>query len=183
MTTTLLSADEYFAMGDTLPRWTQLIQGEVIVSHPRLRHQRLVSHIHVSIVNWSNVKRNRGESPHTVDIRIDDLNVVAPDVLWFAEGRLPDDAVYLTILPDVAVEVRSPSTWRYDVGVKYSMYERAGLPELWLVDSEANTVLVFRRSSPTAPTFDVAHELGVGETLTSPLLPEFSLDVTDLFNR
>jgi Uma2 family endonuclease len=183
MTTTLLSAEEYFAMGDTLPRWTQLIQGEVIVSHPRLRHQRLVSHIHVSIVNWSHQKPNRGECPHTVDIRIDDLNVVAPDVLWFSEGRLPDDAVYLSIIPDLAVEVRSPSTWRYDVGIKYSMYERAGLPELWLVDTEANTVLVFRRSSPKSPTFDVALELGAGDVLTSPLLQEFSLDVTELFDR
>jgi hypothetical protein len=38
-------------------------------------------------------------------------------------------------LPDLAVEVRSPSTWRYDVGKKKATYERGGLPELWPVDT------------------------------------------------
>jgi Uma2 family endonuclease len=70
-----------------------------------------------SLATWSSESPGRGDTPQTADLRIEDSNVVAPDVLWFAEGRLPDDAVYLTILPDQAVEVRSPSTWRYDVGV------------------------------------------------------------------
>jgi hypothetical protein len=63
MTVTLLSADEYLATGETRSRWTQLIQGEVIVNGPRLRHQRLVSHIHVSLVNWTSQTVGRGESP------------------------------------------------------------------------------------------------------------------------
>ena len=49
-------------------------------------------------------------------------------------------------MPDLAVEVRSPSTWRYDVGAKKDGYERHGLPELWLVDTEARSVLVYRRA-------------------------------------
>ena len=53
-------------------------------------------------------------------------------------------------LPDLAIEIRSPSTWRYDIGAKKSVYEREGLPELWLVDGDANVVLVFRRSAPGA---------------------------------
>ena len=44
-------------------------------------------------------------------------------------------------MPDIAVEVRSPSTWRYDIGAKKSGYERRGLPELWLVDTRADEVL------------------------------------------
>ncbi len=53
------------------------------------------------------------------------------------------------------VDVRSPSTWRYDIGTKKSVYEREGLPELWLVDTDAGVLLVFRRSTPKAPSFDV----------------------------
>jgi len=47
-------------------------------------------------------------------------------------------------------EVRSASTSRYDIGAKKAAHERAGLPELWLVDTAADEVLVFRRSSPQA---------------------------------
>jgi len=85
-------------------------------------------------------------------------------------------------MPDLAVEVRSPSTWRYDVGAKKSAYERYGLPELWLVDTAAEAVLAFHRSAPAAPTFDLALELAAGDRLTSPLLPGFGVEVGELFS-
>ena len=44
-------------------------------------------------------------------------------------------------------------------------------------------MLVFRRSSPKAAEFDVELELEVGESLTSPLLPGFTLDLAALFDR
>ncbi len=86
-------------------------------------------------------------------------------------------------MPDLAAEVRSPSTWRYDIGAKKAGYERHGLPELWLVDTAAEEVLVFRRSSPGATAFDVALELDRSQRLESPLLPGFGLDPAELFPR
>ena len=79
-------------------------------------------------------------------------------------------------MPDLVVEVRSPSTWRFDIGAKKDNYERYGVGELWLVDTAAYVVFVFRRSTPDAPRFDVSLEFGPGETLTS-LLPGFALAV------
>ncbi len=71
--------------------------------------------------------------------------------------------------------MRSPSTWRYDVGAKWLAYERPGLTELWLVDTDSRTVIVCRRSDGTASTFDVLLEVAAGEQLTSPQLPGFAL--------
>jgi hypothetical protein len=51
--------------------------------------------------------------------------------------------------------------------------------ELWLVDFTC--VLVFRRSDPKRPDFDVALELTPEETLTSPLLPGFALPLVELY--
>jgi len=79
--------------------------------------------------------------------------------------------------------VRSPSTWRYDVGTKKRSYEREGISELWLVDIPVDTVLVFRRSYPVSAGFDVALELVAGEVLSTPLLPELGLDLAALFDR
>jgi Uma2 family endonuclease len=58
-----------------------------------------------------------------------------------------------------------------------------GLPELWLVDSKADSVLVYGRSKPEAPDFDVALELGRGEALESPALRGFSVGLSALFER
>ncbi len=183
MTATLLTSDEYIATGDTRPRWTQLINGEVIVNNPTIRHQKVVSYIHHRFMSWMEAKSGRGQSPGQIDVKIDSDNVFAPDVLWLSEGRLPRDGTHFDGAPDIAVEVRSPSTWRYDTTVKFRTYESIGVGEVWLVDTASNTVLVYRRSNPAELTFDVALELGGGDTLTSPLLKDFVLDINSLFDR
>lgn len=109
-------------------------------------------------------------------------NVYLPDVVWYCEGRAPgrDDRAPYPV-PDIAVEVRSPSTWHYDVGVKRANYERHGVAQLWLVDTTAHVILVFRRSASPTRYFDVSLELDAGESLTSPLLPGFTLSVGEIF--
>jgi Uma2 family endonuclease len=180
--TTLLTADQYLATGDERPRCTELIDGEVIVNTPIVRHQRIAARLRFLISVWCEAEPGRGESPDPIDAQLDTGNVFAPDVQWISAKRMPEaDAGHLVGPPDLAVEIRSPSTWRYDIGAKRATYERAGLPELWLIDSASNSILVCRRTLPTGATFDVTLEVGANETLTTPLLPGFELDVGQLF--
>ena len=179
-----LTADKFLELPLDEYRFTQLINGEIVVSEPTLRHQAIVLLIASSLRTWTGESSGRGKAGIPVDVVLDDRNVFAPDVWWVSEEHRPHpDARALDGPPDLAVEVRSPSTWRYDIGAKKASYEHYGLAELWLVDTESETVLVYRRSSPSAPEFDVALELGAGEALTSPLLPGFTLAVEDLFAR
>jgi Uma2 family endonuclease len=181
-----MTADEYLALADQLPRFTQLVDGEVVVSQPSLRHQDVVLEIALRIRQWVDAAPGRGRAGISPNVVLDDRNVYAPDVWWSSEARRPGpDDDYLRGPPDLAVEVRSPSTWRYDVHTKKAVYERHGLAELWLVDTVAESVLGFRRSSPEAPEFDVALEVSAADNglLTSPLLPAFALDLTALFAR
>ena len=111
-------------------------------------------------------------------------NYYVPDAWWIGPDRMVSGDVSLAPhYPDLVVEVRSPSTWRYDIGPKRRAYESAGVAELWLVDTESDTVMVNRRSSPDHPVFDVVDELGADAGVTSPLLPGFSLSVDELFDR
>jgi Uma2 family endonuclease len=57
----------------------------------------------------------------------------------------------------------------------------AGVPEAWFVDTASRSVLVFRRSRPDRPTFDVGVEVRADEELTSPLLPGFALRAATIF--
>lgn len=108
----------------------------------------------------------------------------APTLIWFAEAHVPADLDgYPDRVPDLCVEIRSQSTWQHDVGAKKRVYEAGGLPELWLVDDAAETVLVYRRSAPESKRFDVELELRCGQALTSPQLPSFSLALDELFER
>ena len=182
-TATRMTAEQYFAVSVEGDR-TQLIDGALVVNEPRLLHQvvqtRLVSALH----SWTQEAPGRGLASSPVDVVMSEHDVYGPDVVWIAEEHVPADwSELLPRVPDLAVEIRSPGTWRYDVGRKKSMYESGGLPELWLVDTEAEVVLVFRRSAPAVPGFDVALELGAGDALSSPQLPGFALGVGELFER
>jgi Uma2 family endonuclease len=178
--TALMTADEYLALGEGHPR-TQLVEGEVVLNAPQLPHQIVFGDLHFALQLWARADRGRGLVIAPLDVRLDDRNVYNPDILWYAEDRAPrrDDAPPYP-MPDIAVEIRSPSTWRYDVGVKKTIYERQGLAELWLVDTRAQTVLVFRRSGPEVKAFDVVLELEREERLESPQLPGFSLALSEL---
>ena len=183
LTSTRLTAEEYFALPPTDQR-TQLIDGEIVVTEPSVRHQRLTLELARSLTNWLADNPGHGEAGIPVDVHLDDWNVYAPDVWWVSEEARPArDAKRIVGPPALAVEVRSPSTWRYDVGTKKRIYERLGLAELWLVDTESDTVLVYRRSSPEVAEFDVELELGAGDALTTPLLPGLAIDLARLFDR
>ncbi len=176
-----MTAEEYLATGDE-ERRAELVDGEVVVTEPSWRHERVIGHLQFALESWVRAKAGRGAASRPIDVLVDEHNVFAPDLVWYAERRVPaTDAPRPYAVPDLAVEVRSPSTWRLDIGPKKGLYEAKGLPELWLVDTAADTVLVFRRSTTDAPGFDVALELGRGKELASPQLLGFSLFLDELF--
>jgi Uma2 family endonuclease len=176
-----MTADEFLAL-EPHERWRELIDGEVVVNEPSWMHNRSHVRICVALDMWISGGSTRGAVGLPLDVALDERNVYAPDLLWYRVGRIPrltDLSPYP--IPDLAVEIRSPSTWRYDIGVKKAIYERHGVAELWLVDTAAKVVLVFRRSAPEAPDFDVSEELAADATLTSALLPGFALPVAEIF--
>jgi Uma2 family endonuclease len=178
-----ITVREFMAM--ELPRHTQLIDGEVVLNSPKVSHQLALQRILLALMVWTRGGPGRGAAWAELGVPIDERNWYLPDALWTCEERLPqlqrDDA--LDRVPDLAVEVRSPSTWRYDLGAKRDHYEEKGLPELWLVDPQQQTVLVYRRSEPGLPVFDVKIVLTEADddTLRSPQLPGFELPLAELF--
>ncbi|MDQ3647904.1 MAG: Uma2 family endonuclease [Actinomycetota bacterium] len=176
-----MTAHEYFEVtveGDH----TELVDGAMVVDEPHPLHQLVCGRLHTALSIWANQPPGDGLPILPIDVQLTDHDVYGPDVLWFSEVRVrahPDVNDLRLQIPDLAVEVRSPSTWQYDVGRKLSVYEASGLSELWLVDTKAETILVYRRSAPDSDRFDVALE--ITDALTSPQLPGFSLDVPELF--
>jgi Uma2 family endonuclease len=178
--TTSMTAEE-FLRGDERHH-SQLIDGEVVANEPNVRHQRISFFLGRRLQDWAESAPGFGEAFIPINVRLDMRQVYGPDASWIADpSRLEawgsDGPV------DLAVEVRSPSTWHFDIGTKKRFYEERGLPELWLVDTEADVVLVFRRSAPEVAVFDVELELADGEELTSPMLPGFALPVAGVFAR
>ncbi|MFO0552428.1 MAG: Uma2 family endonuclease [Polyangiaceae bacterium] len=73
---------------------------------------------------------------------------VSPDVAGWRRERLPtlpaDHAI--SVVPDWVCEVLSPTTRGYQLLVKRRLYASAGVPFLWEIDREAQTLSVLRLS-------------------------------------
>jgi Uma2 family endonuclease len=116
---------------------------------PSRRHQEVVCEIHRQVANSLQGKRARAYvAPFDVrlpkhgdaDDQID--TVMQPDVFIVCDLHKLDDRG-MCGAPDWIAEVLSPSTATYDRTRKLSVYERAGVPELWLVDPTARTVTIY----------------------------------------
>ncbi|HXY93782.1 MAG TPA: Uma2 family endonuclease [Acidimicrobiia bacterium] len=181
VTSERLTLDEFLAR-DFPPR-TQLVNGEVVVNPPRKRHDRVAFRLAHRLAEWAE-HVGTGEAGVAVGWSADDRSYFVPDAWWIRDPeRVAGDELIAEGYADIVIEVRSPSTWRYDIGPKRSAYERAGVAELWFVDLDSETVVVNRRSRPDAPEFDVLLELGRGEVLESPQLPRFAVSLDELFDR
>ena len=69
--------------------------------------------------------------------------LVSPDVAFVRHDRLPPPAgrtSYLRVVPDLVVEVRSPNDREADVRARIDLYTSAGVPLIWLVDPQQETV-------------------------------------------
>jgi Uma2 family endonuclease len=100
----------------------------------------------------------------------------SPDVAIIRGDRRKElqGAKVIPIIPDIAVEVLSPSETQRMIRRKMKQYFEAGVKEVWLIDSEAREAEIWKGPALSDAT-EVAH------TLASPLLPGFSLPLADLF--
>lgn len=88
-------------------------------------------------------------------------------------GAPPPPTGDWSVVPDVAVEVLSPSNRYEDVLHKLREYFQYGVREVWLVSPAERIVQVFT-SPETLRNFDV------GESLSSPLIPGWTIAIETL---
>ena len=159
----------------------EIIDGEPIVSPaPSLLHQELVVRLLVLIQAYLVESRFGGKIfPAPVDVRLAEHTVVQPDLVYVSAARshIRANPAFVNGVPDLVVEILSPSTRAYDEHVKHRLYERAGLPEYWLVDlnREALTILTLRKGAYVATAAQSASRV------SSVVLPGLAIDVPALF--
>lgn len=162
----------------------ELIDGEHYVTpSPAMKHQRVSSRLHGELYQYLKLNPSIGEVFHAPsDVVISRFDVVEPDVLVVLADQF--DIItpkHVRGTPAIVVEILSPGTRRRDETVKHALYERSGVREYWVVDPERDAVAVHRTSASGAFTLGPQLTRSAGDTLTSPLLPGWSVDLATLF--
>lgn len=97
---------------------------------------------------------------------------VQPDILVIRSERLSmvsDRRVHG--VPDLLVEVLSPSNSEQDLEVKRDAYARAGVPEYWVIRPAERDALIFSQPDLALSLYRRVETLGPDAELASPTLP------------
>ena len=189
MTTTavppaLITADEFLEMARIPGRRFELIRGvltekDVPTGDP---HSSTVIRTGSVVLQYTDAtdygEARSGEPGYRLERDPD--TVRAPDVAWFAPGRIPPGTTgFPDLTPDLCIEVASPSNSRRDrlLSDKALMWLDFGAREVWVLNPEDTTVTRYRPGLP--PVI-----LGEDDTLDGgELLPGFGVPVWQLFRR
>ena len=161
----------------------ELIDGEMFVSpSPVIRHQRAVVRIAGALLAYTD-EHGGLAVPAPMDVVFSPRTVVEPDVVFIGPARVDelDNERFVDIVPDLLVEVSSPSTRRLDMIKKRGLYEREGVGEYWFVDLDADVIDVHRLGEHGA--YGLPTTLDEDATLTCLAAPGFELSVLEALSR
>ena len=161
----------------------EIINGELFVTRaPHWKHQEVSGNVYAVLKDWSR-KTGLGRSAVAPGIIFSATDSVIPDVVWASNQRLEeclDESGHLTDAPELVVEVLSKGVKdkQRDLELKRKLYSIQGVQEYWILDYQQQQIRVYQREQAV---LQLAVTLFAEDTLTSPLLPEFSCIVRELF--
>lgn len=146
---------EFVQLTESSDERFELIDGEVyLLATPVFRHQAALGRLHVLLHEYLGNQEGCTAVFAPFDIRLtresvrrmretdeDDLNVVQPDLVVICDYRkdLNEKDQYWGV-PQLAVEILSPSTRSKDSIRKVDLYMDSGVAECWLVDPQNRSI-------------------------------------------
>jgi Uma2 family endonuclease len=174
----LATVEDYKRLPEGAPY--QLIGGELIMTpSPTRFHQDISGNIEFALKSFI-LPRDLGRiyvAP--LDVQLTDTDVYQPDIFFIRKERLrllQGDRI--DIAPDIVIEILSPSTAYYDLKHKKEVYYEHGVEEYWIVDPADESIEIMVRDSEYYRTEALFRRTGV---LQSPMFPEFSMKVEEVF--
>ncbi len=174
----LATIEDYELLPEGAPY--QLINGELIMSpSPTYFHQTITTNILLTLGNFvkSNDLGRIVSAP--LDVRLSDRDVFQPDLVFVRKERLPmTGRDKINIIPDLVIEILSPSNAYYDLTHKKNIYCQYGVEEYWIVDPEEQTIEIMRKDGEFYRTVSLTRSPGI---LQSPMFPGFSAKTEEVF--
>jgi len=159
----------------------QLINYDLVMSpSPIPAHQAISVKLVQAISNFLDSKDDNGFLAHApADVKLDDGNVLQPDILYISEER-KNEIVKNRIegAPDFVIEILSPSNAYYDLRQKKDLYEKYGVKEYIIIDPIAQNAELYLLKDGVYYLHQKAKNK---ELLSSIILPGLHFDLNKLF--
>lgn len=176
---TPMTLSEYRVSPENEGVW-ELIDGILEKQPPATaEHQMLIGSLVSAIITQaSETTPPLGVAYHNGGVAFSESFAPTPDILYvrFEQFHLIQGS-FVEGIPDLLVEVLSADRSR-DLDLKRARYATAGVPEYWIVDPVNDIVIVLELSGDEYVERAV---LSRNDTLTTPVIPGFSMPLEQLF--
>lgn len=151
---------------DTLAEW---VDGKVIMASPAsLRHQDIANFLLALLSGWVRYRDAGRVVNGPFQMKLEHTGR-EPDVLFVGTAHLDRLAkTHLEGPADIAVEVMSPESIGRDRGDKFYEYQKAGIPEYWLIDPETERAEFYQLNAKGAYQLIALDEHGVYHSSVLP---------------
>lgn len=112
-------------------------------------------------------------------VRLEPLALRVPDMAVFHSDQIVERDGYIHSAPELVVEVLSPANTRSERAEKLQDYESLGVPEVWVISPEAETVEVLLLKDGRLATTSLLRE---GQ-LTPTRFPEASVNIAAVWTK
>ena len=174
--------EETFFMLPESNQIVELVNGEVIIMTPAPddAHQSAVGELFFALKQYCKTHKTGIARIAPYDVRLKPGTIRQPDVLFIREeNRKKIGDQYFDGGPDWVAEVISPGSRTADTVEKLKEYAQAGVPEYWLLDPRARTVMVYVLDGEA---YRLVKTYEAGEAVESVMLEGFGVQVYDIFS-
>ena len=174
----LLTAEEFDNYPFEEDKRYELDEGELIeTTRPAFKHNWILDNTLFDLTAYFRKNRTGLALGSENLYAISPSTRLAPDVAVILGDRFAElrDAKEIPIIPDITVEILSPSETPRTIHRKLKQYFTAGVKEVWLIDPETKTAEIW--TGPALPE----GELTTADAIGSALLPGFKLHLEELF--
>jgi len=164
----------------------ELIEGVLyIVPPPKNEHDEIISNLTESLTLYIVSKDRPGKIFHPrASIYIDDVwgTYFEPDMMYVS-NELREIMGDRRTSADIVFESLSESTRNYDRTTKADTYLALGVKELWLIDSDNETIEIRNADAEDGILFWQKRLYTKGETAESNILENWRIAVSDVFAK
>lgn len=180
------SFEEYLAYDDGTDKLYELFNGELIEVPPESGvNVQIATFLLIQFAELVGYRRVRG---HGLELEVNgEPRNRYPDLTILREEHIEQlakrNTVRLSMLPPLlVVEVASPGELQRnrDYIAKRTQYQGCGIPEYWIIDPEAQTVLILELS---AGSYQEVDNFANKSKLVSPQFPELNLIAAGIFEN
>src|SRR5699024_87041 len=177
-----VSIKEYFQIRERSDELLEYIDGLVYMSpSPSTKHQRVSNRL-VMTFN-QHLRKDCEEFPASYDIELKDdktydTKIVIPDISIICDKSGFTEERYVGV-PDLIVEILSPSNQSHDLVTKLNLYMAYRVKEYWIVNPMLDTITVYTLNNENMyEQHDIKTDRG---TITSKFLDGLRVDLNTLF--